>query len=611
MTNTSSIPVSPSSHRALPKQSFASPVSSFDDNFHPASAIFNKFVSEANKAQYFITTSDINGTLFGVRQSCSFDHHELVLGSVMSEELVGTNGAGTCLASHHAVTVYDDEHFSHAYHGLACSSAPLISPFGEVVGALNISSLAKGSKSDHEWALRLTAGAADEIEAAIFRTTYARYHLLNLIHQTCPNTQQSNALIAVNDSGWIIGATTPVLQILGIQQRTLLIGQSLASLMGFSLEDLHRNRSLSLQDAFSNSAGWFVALQEYNPPVTRVTPKTGVEKTENSPLYQAAGKDSRLRRNADVCHRVIDKKINILLMGETGTGKEVWARAIHDSSDRRNRAFITLNCAAIPESLIESELFGYSSGTFTGGLKGGKTGKIEASSGGTLFLDEIGDMPLPLQARLLRVLAEGEVIPLGQLEPVKVDLNIICATHRNLLRAIGEGAFREDLYYRISGVNLTLLALRDRSDRIEVIKKVLDNVSEHCGVVIDEHAMSVLNKYYWPGNIRQLKNALSFAFNMSDGKTIRIIDLPDEVFAQADNASSPETIPSKKPIPSKKHIASSDKGAQEPGSGSCERQIMLKTLVENRWVVSRAAEALGISRSTLHRKIKMYGLNSD
>ncbi|MFC6672236.1 sigma-54-dependent Fis family transcriptional regulator [Marinobacterium aestuariivivens] len=280
---------------------------------------------------------------------------------------------------------------------------------------------------------------------------------------------------------------------------------------------------------------------------------------------------------------------------------------MHDSSARSERPFVTLNCAAIPESLIESELFGYGAGTFTGGLKGGKVGKIEASSGGTLFLDEIGDMPLALQARLLRVLAEREITPLGQVKPVRIDLHVICATHRDLGSFVDQGEFREDLYYRISGVRIALPALRERQDRLELIDRVLAELCENESVVIDDQALKMLSDYHWPGNIRQLKNALQFALCMCDGRAIRITDLPDEVFPPAPGERAAAAAQPSPDLPPQRMVSLGHAlgGTGEPD----EREQILQALQQHRWVVLRAAEALGISRSTLHRKIKKYGLS--
>lgn len=584
----------------------------FTETFRPAQSVFDNLVEVGNKSSQRIHISDLNGTLLKECSPLQTNHHtsgELALGSVLMEEQVGTNAAGTCLATGEAITVYRDEHFSNVFHDFCCSSAPLISPFGEVVGALSISSAAESNRDNHNWVLGMACNAANEIEAAIFRSTYSSYYLLSLTTKVGKNSGLSNQLLAVNDSGWVIGATTPALQILGIEERSLIVGQELTTVFGYSLEEIHRNKCLPLQTADQENIGWYITLEKPLPKTTVISESVLTADKPVTPLHKAAGNDNRSVRNAAICSKIIDKKINVLLMGETGTGKEVWAQAIHNSSNRRNKPFVTLNCAAIPESLIESELFGYSSGTFTGGLKKGKVGKIEASDGGTLFLDEIGDMPLPLQARLLRVLAEGEVTPLGQLEPIKVDLNVICATHRNLLSSVESGKFREDLYYRISGVSLTLSALRERSDRMDVINKVLENVSEGENIQVDNIALSLLDKYSWPGNIRQLKNVLQFAVSMCDGKIIRLTDLPNEIFCSntTHTNSEPEfQQPEVHPLPDR--VVSLTKPVTTEDVDS-ERNRILKALEDNRWVVLRAARELGISRSTLHRKINTYGLN--
>ncbi len=204
--------------------------------------------------------------------------------------------------------------------------------------------------------------------------------------------------------------------------------------------------------------------------------------------------------------RVKDRNLPVLIQGETGAGKEVFARQLHQASARRDKPFVALNCAAIPESLIESELFGYVGGAFTGAAAKGMRGLLQQADGGTLFLDEIGDMPLGLQTRLLRVLAEGEVAPLGAARRQAVDIQVICATHRDLAALVAAGGFREDLYFRLGGARFELPPLRERSDRLALIRRILDEETAHCGVRIElgEAALECLLGYRWPGNVRQI-----------------------------------------------------------------------------------------------------------
>ncbi|NVK39781.1 MAG: sigma-54-dependent Fis family transcriptional regulator [Oceanospirillaceae bacterium] len=576
-----------------------------DSLLYSAEPVFDRLRYLGGNSGYCVLVTDASGIVLREYIDSSRGREladkGLSLGTVWTENLVGTNGLGTCLATGDALTVYADEHFGRELQRFSCSTAPLIAPDGDVIGALDISTYAQGDKVGQGLALNLVCDTADQIEAAMFRHAFARHHLLALVSSPVADPALSSALLAVNDAGWILGATSPALLQLGIPERALIVGQGLPALTGASVEDVHR-----APVALASGSGWLMRLTGQLPhrsPVAASAP-SAARKPLDSPLYRAAGSDARLQRNADICHRVMDRNISILLQGETGTGKEVWARAIHDSSARRDKPFVTLNCAAIPESLIESELFGYGAGTFTGGLKGGKTGKIEASNGGTLFLDEIGDMPLTLQARLLRVLAEREITPLGQIKPVPVDLHVICATHRDLGDYVAQGEFREDLYYRVGGVRIALPPLRERQDRLGLIDSILTQLADGRELALEDQARRVLGDYHWPGNIRQLRNVLEFALCMCDGAAIRLTDLPDEVFPPApceapaaDGAGGPQ-------LPPQRLVSLSPQTPEDQ-----ERQRLLAALQQHRWVVLRAAEALGISRSTLHRKIRKYGLD--
>ncbi|NIF46116.1 sigma-54-dependent Fis family transcriptional regulator, partial [Burkholderia sp. Tr-862] len=244
--------------------------------------------------------------------------------------------------------------------------------------------------------------------------------------------------------------------------------------------------------------------------------------------------DTRVAQQAELALRVASKRLPILVLGETGAGKEVFARAIHDAGARRARPFVAVNCGALPEALIESELFGYAAGAFTGARKHGARGKIALADGGTLFLDEIGDMPLTLQTRLLRVLADGEVVPLGSDTPVRVDLDVICATHRDLARMVADGTFREDLYYRLSGATFELPPLRERADVCDVIATVFAEEAQATGHVLtlDPTLAAQLAAYPWPGNVRQLRNVLRYACAVCDAARVTRRDLPADLAAQ-------------------------------------------------------------------------------
>ncbi len=527
----------------------------------------------------------------------------LRLGTLWQEAMVGTNGLGTCLEEKRPVTVDASEHYGTNLHCFSCSAAPLIGANGDILGALDMSTFATGNRMAQALALNFVTETADEIEALIFRDAYSSQNIVSLacsIHAT-------TALIAFNDNGTIIAATRAALLKLNCKDRYELVGKSFQDAFEISLAELARG-SLSNHHFQLNG-------QDYQYHLSLHTAQTGLTqpRLSTSPqtqparpaleerhqrLFDAAGEDPGLFKQAQRCVRIVDRGVSILLQGETGTGKEVWARALHDISDRKDKPFVAVNCAAIPESLIESELFGYGAGTFTGGLKSGKMGKIEASDGGTLFLDEIGDMPAELQARLLRVLAENEIMPLGEVKPIPVNINVICATHRDLEHYVCQGNFREDLYYRISVFKVTLPALRERQDKRHLIHKMLDQLKleESESIGLSAQAEEVLLNYPWPGNIRQLKNVLQYAVCMCDGSEIQTEDLPNDEFKP-----SLSSTPSASATPS----ATIDHGAS---SDSTEKQQLVAALEQNRWIVTRTAKALGVSRSTLHRKIKQYGL---
>ncbi|PLU64762.1 sigma-54-dependent Fis family transcriptional regulator, partial [Sinorhizobium medicae] len=267
----------------------------------------------------------------------------------------------------------------------------------------------------------------------------------------------------------------------------------------------------------------------------------------------------------------------ILVQGETGTGKEHLARAIHEGSGLKGQ-FVAINCAAIPEQLIESELFGYLPGAFTGASAKGRKGLIEQADGGTLFLDEIGDMPLALQSRLLRVLAEGEVLPVGGTVPRKVRIRVVSASHRPLQTLVAQGAFREDLYYRLNAATLSIPALRDRPDFDWILEQLLKRHGDG-ELILSEAALAALKAHDWPGNIRELDNVVAVAAALAENGVVEIGDLPDHLLVNADTV-----------------------GGSEAGAAL---SLMLATCD---WNISETARRLGLDRSTVHRQIKRYSL---
>src|ERR1700761_927261 len=322
-------------------------------------------------------------------------------------------------------------------------------------------------------------------------------------------------------------------------------------------------------------------------------------------LQDLAGEDPHMLRNVRSAYRIADSGVSVLIQGPTGSGKEAFAHAMHLVSRRAERPFIAVNCAAIPETLIESELFGYKSGAFTGARKEGMRGKILQSAGGTLFLDEIGDMPLTLQTRLLRVLEEQEIVPLGSETAIKVDLHVIAASHRNLREMIANGTFREDLYYRLNGITLELPALRDRADKERVIHHALAvETGNGRPAAIEMDALQRLLAYPWPGNIRELRNVIRTALAICEGGVVRGIDLPREI-READLNTATGPLP---PV-----VAGGLGGGSESPSPvnplkAAERAALVRVIAECHGNMTRVAAQLGMSRNTLYRRMKRHAI---
>ena len=283
----------------------------------------------------------------------------------------------------------------------------------------------------------------------------------------------------------------------------------------------------------------------------------------------------------------------MLLQGESGAGKEVFAKAFHDVGPRRSKPFVAVNCATLPENLIEAEMFGYVPGAFSGARKEGCPGRIRAANGGTLFLDEIGDMPVAQQARLLRVLQEREVVPVGGSAPIPVDFVLICATHRNLKEEMETGHFRADLYYRINGLTLMLPPLRDRSDFAALTSRMLHELSPNRPICLDDAVTTAFDRYTWPGNLRQLVNALRTACALinDDENTIRWEHLPDDLIEELRRGSRSSSASATCPLPEENLQALSAAAITRAIDGSAGN-------------MSEAARRLGISRNTLYRRLK-------
>ena len=324
-------------------------------------------------------------------------------------------------------------------------------------------------------------------------------------------------------------------------------------------------------------------------------------------IDQLSGDDPIMSDLVERGKRLIDRGIPVLILGETGTGKEYLARALHAYSARRAAAWVAVNCASIPESLAESELFGYCKGAFSGALPGGMKGKVLQADGGTLFLDEIGDMPFSLQTRLLRVLSEREVIPLGAMRPVAVDLQLICATHQDLKALVADGRFREDLYYRIAGGVLRLPSLRERGDRRRLVLQMIADELQRDDPEQSRIAPLALQRmlaYAWPGNLRQMHAVVRYSCAVMNGGRIELHDLPEELMqSEAAEVATLRLAAHARPLQPQAVVP------RLPGDAwRDERERVINALVGSRWNISAASRQLGMCRASLYRKLRQLDI---
>ncbi|MBK5537354.1 sigma-54-dependent Fis family transcriptional regulator [Pseudomonas sp. TH05] len=522
-----------------------------------------------------------------------FERAGLWLGADWSEACEGTNGIGTCLVERQALTIHQDEHFRGRHTGLTCSASPVFDPHGELLAVLDVSSARQDvSRQSQFHTMALVNLSAKMIESCYFLRYFDNQWLLRFHLQAESVGLFSEGLLAFDGDGRISAVNQSALNLLG-HVRGGLLGKPVESFFDCSLDELLSRASVNASASWplrSRDGRNLFALLRGQP---RTVPQPVVKPApvlERPRLPGICLGDAALQNDFRKALRVFERDVPLLINGETGSGKEAFAKAVHHASQRAEKAFVALNCAAIPESLIESELFGYRGGSFTGARKEGMRGKLQQADGGTLFLDEIGDMPLAMQTRLLRVLEDRMVVPIGG-EPQAVNVRIISATHRDLLERVHNGSFREDLYYRLNGLEIGLPALRQRSDKSQLLDFLLAEEAGEQAVLLDAAARQSLLDFHWPGNVRQLRNVLRTLAALCEDGRIVLEDLP-------------AVIRHSRPAPV---VATVEDISQHP-LDDAERLALLNVLEQQRWHMTHTAEQLGVSRNTLYRKLRKHGI---
>jgi len=528
-----------------------------------------------------------------------FERAGLWLGADWSEAREGTNGIGTCLVERQCVTIHRDEHFRGRHTGLTCSASPVFDPHGDLLAVLDVSSARHDVTRQSQFhTMALVNLSAKMIESSYFLRHFDDQWLLRFHLQAGSVGLFSEGLLAFDGEGCISAVNQSALNLLSLG-RCELIGRPVEALFDCAMSDLLARASADAATCWPlrtrDGRGFFAVLRgksrpQMTAPATAVVSQPAVPPPPGGLCLGDASLQADFRRAL----KVFERDVPLLINGETGSGKEAFAKAVHQASRRAGKPFVALNCAAIPETLIESELFGYRGGSFTGARKEGMRGKLQQADGGTLFLDEIGDMPVALQTRLLRVLEDRLVVPIGG-EPHAVDVRIISATHRNLLGRVEDGGFREDLFYRLNGLEISLPPLRARSDKAQLLDFLLKEEAGGDAVMIEPEARDLLLAFNWPGNVRQMRNVLRTLAALCEDNLIRLADLPALVRQTASQATLARMTP--------------DPERSDSPLDDAERAALIATLETQRWHMTHAARELGVSRNTLYRKLRKHGIN--
>jgi PAS domain S-box-containing protein len=528
---------------------------------------------------------------------------KMIPGAYMDEDSIGTNAMGTAIVEGIPVQISGQEHFVTAYHRWTCSGAPIRDPKGRIIGSLDLTGY---SENVHSHTLGMVVAAVDAIEKILVIKEYnSKLTLANNHFETIIESLAAGILTSDMD-GRIIMSNKNALDMFGMSKKEILnksiyqlfegwekVVNTLKARDAFHEEDVYVNTntnklqfSLSAYPIYGEGGGLqeitfvFKEIKRIRNLANRIMGSKAIYTFD-----KIIGNDERFMEVMEYAKKVSDSKSTILITGESGTGKEVFAQAIHNYGNRNDEPFVAINCGAIPRNLMESELFGYEEGAFTGAKRGGAPGKFEIADGGTILLDEIGEMPIDMQTKLLRVIEEGVVSRIGGTKQIPINVRIVAASNKNLIQEVEKGNFRLDLYYRLNVLPIHLPALRERREDIPFIARhFMKSISKRLNkkeVSINDEIMQRLMQYDWPGNIRELENVIERMINMQS--------LPVEFTSNRELSN----------------ILAKDT-EECINLERMEMKLIYKALMKHRGNITSAAKALGVGRNTLYRKISKY-----
>jgi transcriptional regulator of acetoin/glycerol metabolism len=618
-----------------------------------AAPVMHMLFEQIVNSESMILLTDAQGTILHAVGDDAFleraNKVALAPGENWAEHAKGTNAIGTALFEEAPTLVHAGEHFVLANDFLTCSAAPIFDPRGNMLGVLDVTGDRRGY---HQHTMGLVRMSARMIENHWLSDDYNNRLRLHFHSRAEFIGTLLEGILVVGPEGNLLGANRGALDQLGLSG-VALRARSLASLLGTSTAAIYDHFRMPLSPpmrlCLPNGQQVFVSARfdwpsrpvvaglgglseaataaPAQPDATPAAPaNAGWSGTHSPGLQYLRTGDPQVEVVVQKIRRILDRDIPLLILGETGTGKELLARAVHHDSKRSRQPFVAVNCASIPEPLIEAELFGYEDGAFTGARRKGATGRLVQANGGTLFLDEIGDMPLQLQARLLRVLQERSVTPLGSTKSIPIDIALIGATHRNLREMIDRHEFREDLYYRLNGLALRLPALRERTDLEVLAQRILRDERPHDAPALSSTVITMFRRYPWPGNVRQLANVLRTAAVMSTGEhQITTAHLSDDFLEDARRGAAVQpAAPAQPPAGDTPPLPTAVQSDAAASQGTLQASMPASTAepaprhtLEQAEIgmiqaaldaaggnISVAAKQLGISRNTIYRKLR-------
>ncbi len=570
-------------------------------NFVRGSNFFSILTDEEGCILSVIGDEDILNKAFNLK---------MIPGAFMDEASIGTNAMGTALVEAKPVQISGDDHFIKAYHRWTCSGAPIKDPHGNIIGSLDLTGY---SENVHSHTLGMVVAATNAIEKMLKIKEYNEELSLSKIYTETIIDSIPSGILTSDIEGNIKVTNKYVAKMFGYDKEEMKklkiwdlfdgwqnVKDTVCTKLSFLDEDVfvksRRNKvrfNLSAYPILDNNKVVRDIVYVFNE-IKKVR-KLANKIMGNQAIYtfdKIIGKEKGFLKTIEYAKKIADSKSTILIMGESGTGKEIFAQAIQNYSNRKDELFVTLNCGAIPKNLIESELFGYEEGSFTGAKRGGKPGKFEIADGGTVFLDEIGEMPLDMQTRLLRVIEESIVSRIGSADEIYVDVRIIAATNKNLTEEVRKGNFRKDLFYRLNVLPLRLPSLRERREDIPLlIEFFMNRISKRLNkkkIMIPDEYMKKLINYEWPGNVRELENFIELIINTEyipidfSKDNITMIDIGLNSDELTDECLKLEYM---------------------------EREHIIKVLEICQGNMTITAKRLGIGRNTLYRKANKYQID--